>query len=40
MPYIGGMGAYRKACDDVAANGYRGFSTSPDHALDRAAVPA
>ena len=25
MPYIGGVGAYRKTCDEVAANGYRGF---------------
>lgn len=24
-PYIGGVGAYRKLCDDVAAAGYRGF---------------
>jgi cyclohexanone monooxygenase len=25
MPYIGGVGAYRQICDDVAANGYEGF---------------
>ncbi len=25
MPYIGGVGAYRQTCDDVAADGYRGF---------------
>ncbi|MBX9910093.1 MAG: NAD(P)/FAD-dependent oxidoreductase [Beijerinckiaceae bacterium] len=25
MPYIGGVGAYRAICDEVAANGYRGF---------------
>jgi cyclohexanone monooxygenase len=25
MPYIGGVGAYRKTCDAVAADGYRGF---------------
>jgi cyclohexanone monooxygenase len=25
MPYIGGVGAYRKICDDVAAKGYEGF---------------
>ena len=24
MPYIGGVGAYREICDDVAASGYRG----------------
>ena len=26
MPYIGGVGAYRQKCDDVAAKGYEGFS--------------
>src|SRR5579871_705447 len=26
MPYIGGVGAYRKICDDVAAKGYDGFT--------------
>ena len=25
MPYAAGVGAYREICDDVAANGYRGF---------------
>ena len=25
MPYIGGVGAYRVKCDDVAAKGYEGF---------------
>ena len=25
MPYIGGVGAYRKICDDIAAKGYEGF---------------
>ncbi len=25
MPYIGGVGAYRDVCDEVAAEGYRGF---------------
>jgi cyclohexanone monooxygenase len=25
MPYIGGVGEYRKICDDVAAQGYTGF---------------
>jgi cyclohexanone monooxygenase len=28
MPYIGGVGAYRQICDDVAAEGYRGFTLS------------
>ncbi len=26
MPYIGGVGAYRQKCDEVAANGYEGFT--------------
>ncbi len=25
MPYIGGVGAYRQKCDEVAARGYEGF---------------
>jgi cation diffusion facilitator CzcD-associated flavoprotein CzcO len=25
MPYVGGLGTYRKKCDEVAANGYEGF---------------
>ena len=28
MPYIGGVGAYREKCDDVAAKGYEGFTLS------------
>jgi cation diffusion facilitator CzcD-associated flavoprotein CzcO len=28
MPYIGGVGAYRQICDDVAARGYEGFILS------------
>jgi cation diffusion facilitator CzcD-associated flavoprotein CzcO len=31
MPYIGGVGAYRQKCDEIAANGYQGFAISgPD----------
>ncbi len=26
MPYVGGVGAYRKRCDEVAAKGYEGFT--------------
>ena len=26
LPYIGGVGAYREICDQVAADGYRGFT--------------
>jgi cyclohexanone monooxygenase len=25
LPYIGGVGVYRRICDDVAAKGYEGF---------------
>ncbi|WP_127783910.1 NAD(P)/FAD-dependent oxidoreductase [Rhodococcus sp. X156] len=28
MPYIGGFGTYRRACDEVAAKGYEGFTLS------------
>jgi cyclohexanone monooxygenase len=28
MPYIGGVGAYRRICNDVAAKGYKGFVMS------------
>ena len=28
MPYVGGVGAYRRKCDDVAATGYAGFTLS------------
>ncbi|MDE2005437.1 MAG: cyclohexanone monooxygenase, partial [Rhodospirillales bacterium] len=27
LPYIGGVGAYRAICDEIAAEGYRGFAT-------------
>jgi cyclohexanone monooxygenase len=26
MPYIGGVGVYRQTCNDIAANGYEGFT--------------
>ncbi|MEU8247252.1 NAD(P)/FAD-dependent oxidoreductase [Nonomuraea sp. NPDC048916] len=28
MPYAGGVGEYRKTCDEVAAQGYKGFALS------------
>jgi cyclohexanone monooxygenase len=28
MPYVGGCGRYRAACDEVAAQGYAGFALS------------
>ncbi|MCC6433521.1 MAG: NAD(P)/FAD-dependent oxidoreductase [Acidimicrobiales bacterium] len=36
MPYCGGVGTYRKRCDEVAANGWEGFTLRPV----TAAVPA
>jgi cyclohexanone monooxygenase len=32
MPYVGGIGAYRKKCNEIAENGYEGFIL---HAGDR-----
>jgi cyclohexanone monooxygenase len=29
MPYVGGIGRYRKICDEVAADNYRGFVLRP-----------
>ncbi|WP_128924530.1 flavin-containing monooxygenase [Bradyrhizobium guangxiense] len=29
MPYIGGVGVYRRICDEVAAKGYEGFAMEP-----------
>ncbi len=29
MPYVGGIGRYRKKCDEVAASGYEGFAMFP-----------
>ncbi len=29
MPYIGGVQVYRQICNDVVANGYKGFATTP-----------
>ena len=29
MPYIGGVGAYRETCDDIARKGYEGFLLRP-----------
>jgi cyclohexanone monooxygenase len=26
MPYIGGVGVYRRICEDIAAKGYEGFA--------------
>jgi cyclohexanone monooxygenase len=29
MPYIGGVGTYRQKCEEIAADGYRGFRLKP-----------
>ena len=29
MPYVGGISAYKKKCDEVAAKGYEGFRLGP-----------
>jgi cation diffusion facilitator CzcD-associated flavoprotein CzcO len=33
LPYIGGVGEFRRICDEVAASGYDGFALSPAPAL-------
>ncbi|HWO94620.1 MAG TPA: NAD(P)/FAD-dependent oxidoreductase [Dehalococcoidia bacterium] len=35
-PYVGGLGNYRKVCDDVAANGYKGFELSAEQVTSKA----
>lgn len=34
MPYIGGVNVYRRICDEVAAEGYRGFRLAAELALE------
>jgi cyclohexanone monooxygenase len=38
MPYIGGVGAYRQICNDVAAKGYEGFRMTGAEQQKRAAA--
>jgi cyclohexanone monooxygenase len=38
MPYIGGVGAYRQICNDVAAKGYQGFKMTGAEQQKRAAA--
>jgi len=38
MPYIGGVGIYRRICDDVAAKGYEGFAMTAPERKDRMAA--
>jgi cyclohexanone monooxygenase len=40
MPYIGGLPSYTRTIEDVAADGYRGFTLTPAAAPEAAAVPA
>jgi cyclohexanone monooxygenase len=40
MPYIGGAGAYRKICDQVVADGYKGFAFEAKRDRPIAAVAA
>jgi cyclohexanone monooxygenase len=38
MPYIGGVGAYRQICNEVAAKGYEGFRMTGAERLRKAAI--
>jgi cyclohexanone monooxygenase len=38
MPYIGGVGAYRQICNDVAAKGYEGFAMGAAERAQKMAV--
>ena len=38
MPYIGGVGAYRQICNDVAAKGYEGFAMTAAEPVQERAV--
>jgi cyclohexanone monooxygenase len=38
MPYIGGVGAYRQICNDVAARGYEGFAMGAAERVQKVAV--
>ncbi|WP_398479829.1 flavin-containing monooxygenase [Tardiphaga sp.] len=38
MPYIGGVGVYRKICDEVAAKGYEGFEMGAGAASNATAI--
>ncbi len=38
MPYVGGVSAYRRRCDEVAAAGYQGFALSHEGVASRMAA--
>jgi cyclohexanone monooxygenase len=40
MPYIGGVGAYRGICSDIAAKGYEGFCLTASRLAAAAAAAA
>jgi cyclohexanone monooxygenase len=40
MPYVGGVHRYKQKCDEIAAQGYAGFSMTPAAAVRRARVTA
>jgi cyclohexanone monooxygenase len=40
MAYIGGVGTYRQKCNDIAENGYPGFTFTPAQSLARAGARA
>ncbi len=39
LPYIGGVGAFREKCDEVAADGYEGFELHRQEELARGLAP-
>ena len=39
MPYVGGLDRYRKICDEVAADTYRGFSLGSRHEVPARSAP-
>jgi cyclohexanone monooxygenase len=40
LTYVGGLPAYKKICDEVAGDGYRGFRLSSDAAVPEACARA
>ena len=38
MPYIGGVGVYRRICDEVAAKGYEGFTMTAKERVEKMAA--
>ncbi len=40
MPYVGGVGVYRQMCDEIAADGYRGFTMTAAPSGARTVAPA